>query len=179
MSWDGETEFEAPLELRRAELRLDDDRSVEGLRNPTPRLVRPDAVLEVERRDGNGTTFFIIEYDRTRRVDKNFEKFLRYDCFLCWWWRHTWLAGQPSTPFVVFVCQDDDQRATFLDVADRELTGHLWHPSDGLGRHEYVGCDHVLFSTERDIHDGARKALRVPGLPRDHPGRASDDAARG
>jgi hypothetical protein len=28
---------------------------------------------------------------------------------------------------VLFVFQDDDQRETFLDVADRELTGHLWH----------------------------------------------------
>jgi hypothetical protein len=179
VSWDGETEFEPPVELRRAEMRLDDDRSIEGLRDPRIRLVRPDAMLEVERRDGDGTTFFLIEYDRTRRVDKNFQKFLRYDCFLCWWWRNTWLASQPARPFVVFVCQDDDQRATFLDVADRELTGHLWHPTDGLGGHEYVGRDHVLFSTERDIHAGAPTAFRVPGVPRDHPGRGSDNATRG
>lgn len=124
VSWEGETEFEPPHELRRADLRLDDDRSVEGLRNDTPRLIRPDAVLDIERRDGDGTTFFLIEYDRTRRVDKNFEKFLRYDCFLNWWWPRTRLASCDATPFVVFVCQTSDQLDKFVDVADRELTGH-------------------------------------------------------
>ena len=34
---------------------------------------------------------FLIEYDRTSRVDKNYEKFRRYDAFLTWWWRHTHL----------------------------------------------------------------------------------------
>ena len=179
VSWDGESEFEPPPELRRAELRLDDDRSVEGLRDVRLRMVRPDAVLEIERRDGIGTTFFLIEYDRTRRVDKNFEKFLRYDCFLCWWWRHTRLARQNTVPFVIFVCQDDDQRATFLDVADRELTGHLWHPSDGLDGHEYVGRDHILFSTEADVHRGAPVASRVPAFPPRHPGRTPDGGTRG
>jgi hypothetical protein len=178
VSWDGESEFEPPPELRRAELRLDDDRSVEGLRDARPRLVRPDAVLEIERRDGNGTTFFLIEYDRTRRVDKNFEKFLRYDCLLCWWWRHTRLACQTTTPFVVFVCQDDQQRTSFLDVADRQLTGQLWHPSDGLGGHEYPGRD-LLFSIEADIHRGIAIASRVPAFPPSHPGRTSDGEIRG
>jgi hypothetical protein len=59
--------------------------SAEGLRDPRARLVRPDAVLEVARADGDGSRVFFIEYDRTRRVDKNYEKFRRYDTFLCWW----------------------------------------------------------------------------------------------
>lgn len=179
VTWDGESEFEPPLELRRAELRLDDDRSVEGLRDTRPRLVRPDAVLEVERRDGNGTTFFLIEYDRTRRVDKNFEKFLRYDCFLCWWWRHTRLACQNTVPFVIFVCQDEDQRATFITVADRELTGQLWHPSEGPTGHEYPGRDHILFSIEADIHHGEPVAIRVPAVPPNHSYRSSGAETRG
>ena len=38
-----------------AQLRLDDDWSAEGLRDPRARLLRPDAVLEIERGDGDGT----------------------------------------------------------------------------------------------------------------------------
>ena len=165
MSWEGETEFEPPHELRHTELRLDDDRNVDGLRSAMPRLVRPDAVLEIERRDGDGTTMFLIEYDRTRRVDKNFEKFLRYDNFLCWWWRRTGLAVQPSTPFVVFVCQEAEQQRAFLDVADRELTGHLWHPGSDTGS-EYPGRDHILFAVQGDAHAGRVAAARVSAAPR-------------
>ena len=46
----GETDIEPPREASDGQLRLDDDRTAEGLRRPTPRLVRPDAILEIERR---------------------------------------------------------------------------------------------------------------------------------
>ena len=38
----------------------------------------------------------LIEYDRTRRLDKNYDKFRRYDAFLTWWWQHTHLADRES-----------------------------------------------------------------------------------
>jgi hypothetical protein len=47
-------------------------------------LLRPDAVLEVTRNSGEGTRTILVEYDRTPRVDKNYEKFRRYEAFLCW-----------------------------------------------------------------------------------------------
>lgn len=137
------------------------------------------ALLEVERRDGDGTTFFLIEYDRTRRVDKNFEKFLRYDNFLCWSWRQTWLARQHAEPFVMFICHDDDHRATFLDVADRQLTGHLWHSSKGVGAQDYAGRDHLLFAIEDQVHSGSAIAARVPAFPPGHPERTTQDESRG
>jgi hypothetical protein len=61
----------------------------------------------------------LIEYDRTRRVDKNYEKFRRYDTFLCWWWQHTSFADG-DRPYVMFICQDQDQRHGFLNAADRD-----------------------------------------------------------
>jgi hypothetical protein len=67
------------------------------------RLVRPDATLEIERRDG-ASRAYLIEYDRTRRIDKNYRRFLRYDTFLCWWWRDSLLAHRDDPPFVLFVC---------------------------------------------------------------------------
>jgi hypothetical protein len=97
MSWEGETHIEPPREARASQgvLRVGDYWSAEGLRDPRPRLVRPDAVLEVARPNGDGSRVIFIEYDRTRRVDKNYEKFRRYDTFLWWWWQHTSLRRTP------------------------------------------------------------------------------------
>ena len=160
LDWLPETEIVPPGALRRPE-RLDDERLIKGIRDSRPRLVRPDAIVETARSTG-GARVFLIEYDRTRRVDKNFEKFLRYDALLCWWWRYTWLAQYRDPPYVVFICQDDGQRDTFLQVAARELTGNLWHAVAG---HEHVGRDQILFVTEAAVHAGETVALRVPRDP--------------
>jgi Replication-relaxation len=102
ISWEGETHIEPPREARARQgvLGVGDYWSAEGLRDPRPRLVRPDAVLEVARNDGDGAYVLLIEYDRTRRVDKNYEKIRRYDAFLCWWWQHTSFADR-GRPFVI------------------------------------------------------------------------------
>jgi hypothetical protein len=63
-----------------------------------------------------------VEVDRTRRVDKNFGKFRRYDAFLTWWWRYTEFADI-GVPLVMFTCQHGEQREQFLRAADLELTG--------------------------------------------------------
>jgi hypothetical protein len=150
--WQGETELHPPPRARHQETRLDDDRSANGLLEPQPRLVRPDALVEVLRRSGDRLRVFLIEYDRTHRVDKNFQKFRRYDALLCWWWRQTDLAHHDEPPYVIFICQDEPQREAFLKVADRELTGHLWHPSDRPADHQYRGRENTLFLAEADIH---------------------------
>ena len=179
LEWHGEREIEPPPESRRGQMRLDDDRSVQGLSDPRPRQVRPDAILEIARRTGGGSNTFLIEYDRTRRVDKNFEKFRRYENLLCWWWPQTDLAFGADLPFVLFVCQDDAQRDTFLEVADRELTGHLWHPSDAPDAQPHPGRDQMLFATELDMHAGEPIAWRVPAFPAGHPERGSSAVRRG
>jgi hypothetical protein len=176
LRWEGETDIEPPKEARRLQLRLDDNWSAQGLRDPRPRLLRPDALLQLPRRSGPSLNL-LVEHDRTRRVDKNYDKFRRYDAFLCWWWRHhpTW-GERGDAPFVLFVCQDEDQRDLFLAAADRELTGHLWHPSVGASQHVYVGRRRVLFACELDIHAGHAEAWRLPALPPRHPGRQGRDA---
>ena len=174
IAWQGEREIEPPVEVRKQQPRLADGRSVSGLRDDRGRLVRPDAIVETERRSAEGTRAFLIEYDRTRRVDKNFEKFLRYDALLCSWWRYTGLADTGIPPFVVFVCQDEHQRDAFLHTADLQLTGHVWHASDGAHGHEYVGRQHLLFAVEVDIHRGDAGVWRVPSFPSDHPQRQAE-----
>jgi hypothetical protein len=166
LSWEGETHIEPPWEARGRQgvLRVGDYWSAEGLRDPRARLVRPDAVLEVARPDGDGSRVIFIDYDRTQRVDKNYEKFRRYDAFLCWWWQHTSFADG-DRPYVMFICQDEDQRDRFLNAADRELTGQLWHPSAAPDDMEYTGRQRVLFACELDMHLGRLEARRVPNVP--------------
>lgn len=172
LSWEGETDIEPPAEVRVPQLRLAGDWSAEGLRDPRARLVRPDAVLEVEAGgDDEGLRTVLVEYDRTRRVDKNYEKFRRYDAFLCWWWHHTAFMAAEAAPFVIFVCQDAAHREQFLYAADRELTGHRWHPSAPPDRIEYIGRHRILFASEPEVHAGIAEAWRLPALPPGHPER--------
>ena len=44
-----------------------------------------------------------------------------------------------------------------MAAADRELTGHRWHPSIRPDEYEYVGRRHMLFVVERDMHRGGRR----------------------
>ncbi len=122
----------------------------------------------MERKDGEGSRIFLIEYDRTGRPDKNLEKLRRYDAFLTWWWRHTSYRDQSPPPWVVFVCQSNDACDRFLAAADLELTGHHWHPSRRAQDDDYVGRSRILFASDCDMHSGDRRTVRVPSFPPRH-----------
>ena len=172
VAWDGETDIHPPAHARRQQLRLDDNWSAEGLAHREPRALRPDAILEIARGDAEGTSrLFLVEHDRTRRIDKNYDKLRRYDAFLCWWWRHSQLERAQDEPWVLFVCQDEQQRQVFLDAADHELTGHRWHPNATPADYLYTGRRRMLFATEHDAHAGHLEARRVPAFPPGHPAR--------
>ena len=118
-----------PPEARRPQLRLDDDWSAEDLRDPRARLLRPDAVLEIAPRQRRPprTVPRRVRPHPTRRQELRQVPPLRHLPVLV-------VAPHPirrprQPPFVLFVCQDEAQRAQFLTAADRELTGHRWHPS--------------------------------------------------
>lgn len=172
ISWGGETTFDPPSGLRRDQERFDDDWSPEGLRDDRPRSVCPDAILEIAGdTPAAASRLIFVEYDRTRRLDKNYDKFHRYDALLTWWWRHTALGGRTAPPFVLFVCQDAEQRDLFLRAADNQLSGHRWHPDAPPEQYEYVARQRILFATEIDAHAHEMEARRVPAFPREHPSR--------
>lgn len=165
VEWSGELEVQPPRDLRPiAPILVDGDWSAEALRDARPRLLRPDAMLEVEH-DGLLLTY-LVEFDRTRRIDKNYEKFRRYDSFLNWWWRHSRFGDLAQPPTVIFICQDEDHVRQFLTAADRELTGHLAHPSVRREPHHYEGRQLIVFTIESDMHAGMAGAWRVPNFPR-------------
>ena len=119
LAWDGETDIDPPPRPRQEQMRLDDDWSAEGL--PTTRAAtRPPRRHPRDRRrhDDASSRLILIEYDRTRRIDKNYDKFRRYDAFLMLVVApHAARATATTPPFVLFVCQDDEQRELFLDAA--------------------------------------------------------------
>ena len=177
LAWNGETTIDPPSGLRRERERFDDDWSAEGLHDDRPRAVYPDAILEIAGDTPSATSrLILVEYDRTRRLDKNYDKFHRYDAFLTWWWQHTALGNRQTPPFVLFVCQDNEQRSLFVEAADRQLTGHRWHPDVSPDRYEYVGRQRMLFATEIDAHAGTLEARRLAPVPQGH--RARDGGAR-
>ena len=136
------------------------------------RPVQPDAMLDIAAAEGDARVF--VEYDRTRRVDKNFDKFLRYQTLLVVWWRTT----QLGCPYVVFVCQDAEHRRRFVHAADPELTGNLNHGTGQYREERYVARDRTLFVLESDIRDGKTTALALPALPPRHEQRASPATVR-
>ena len=170
LSWDGERTIEPPPTTRdeRAEPRWlpGGGWTVHGLRDWRHRPVRPDAVIEIDRGEWEVPYTLLIEFDRTRRVDKNFEKFRRYDTFLVWWWNLMPEALHASEPYVIFICQDEDQLDQFLHAADYELTGH--HDCLDYNHDRFVGRNRILFAVEQDMHAGRLDAWRVPAVPRDH-----------
>jgi Replication-relaxation len=173
LHWHGETDIEPPSEARQGQGRLDTYWSIEGLRIPQPRLLRPDTILEfVANEDDPGESItLVVEFDRTRRLDKNWEKFRRYDAFVCSWWLHTAWGERDEPPYVLFVCQDADHREQFLRGADHQLTGHRWHPSAPRDQHDHVGRQRILFAVEADAHRGLLEAWRLPAFPPGHPAR--------
>jgi hypothetical protein len=112
VAWHGERQITPPREARQAQPRLDDHWSIEGLRDPHPRPVVPDATLEIADQEREETRLFLLEFDRTSRTDKNYDKFRRYDAFLAWWWRHTHLGARRDAPYVLFICQTMSSKTT-------------------------------------------------------------------
>jgi Replication-relaxation len=168
LEWRGEHQVTPPREARQTQLRLSDEWSVEGLRNPQRSSGRAGRRARNRPRRRRRFALFLIEYDRTSRTDKNYDKFRRYDTFLTAWWRHTEHGQRAEPPFVLFVCRDEAERDDFLARADHELTGHHWHPTHTPEQHKYVGRRHILFCNERDAHLGQPEARRVPPFPPGH-----------
>lgn len=131
------------------------------------RPVQPDAALDVAAADRD--VHLLVEYDRTRRVDKNFDKFLRYETLLVVWWRATDLG----CPYVVFVCQDAEHRRRFMLAADTELTGHLFAHTERGHEERYTARDQTLFVLESDTRNGDPTAYLLPALPPRHEQRSN------
>jgi hypothetical protein len=143
------------------------EHDVIGIEDNAMRPIQPDARLDIL--GANGEVSLFVEYDRTRRVDKNYDKFRRYEAFLAGWWQGVLPEGS-RRPAVVSICQDDAHRERFVAAADWQLTAYQQRWADLNPAPEFVVRDRVLFAIEEDVHTGKPGALRLPH----HPPRAPD-----
>ena len=104
-----------------------------------------------------------VEYDRTRRMDKNYDKFCRYEALLAGWWTHA-LPAETQRPAVVFICQDDEHRERFLAAADWQLTAHQTRWAELNPEREYAVRDRfvVLLSGRLTAPHGIEKPRQLP-----------------
>jgi hypothetical protein len=97
-------------------------------------------------------------------VDKNYDKFRRYEALLAGWWKHA-LPTETQRPGVVFICQDNEHRERFLAAADWQLTAHQTRWADLNPEREYPVRDRFVFALEADIRDARAEAVRLPRQP--------------
>lgn len=141
-----------------------------------PRPVVPDGAVELVGEDGT-PMYLALEYDRTRRVDKNYDKFRRYDDFLTTWWARSAHAHR-GDPHVLFLCEDQAHLERFLKAADAELKSNQFvSRKDGTREQYFNGRDRILFGLATEIYAGALPVYRVPQWPPGHAERAIDSIA--
>lgn len=174
--WYGPDECRAePPRHDRNAVPLESRRGIHKLKLTTPRPIAPDASLELLRDKGR-TVHLHVEYDRTRRVDKNFEKFWRYENFMCLWWQEDPTARR-GMACVLFLCENEDHLDRFLSAADRELLAYRWtQAADGSGVPVFPARARTYFALTADIYAGSFRAFRVPLYPAGHDlGNPDDD----
>jgi Phage integrase family len=84
-------------------------------------------------------------------------------------------GGRADAPYVLFICQDDAQRDDFLARADRELTGHRWHPLRPADQHETPAAGASSSATNATP---TRATARPAGSPHTRPATPPDTAAK-
>lgn len=154
-----------PIDL--ADVRLEGHLQISDLRRKTFAKVVPDATVSMEMPSGRRFDL-LFELDRTRRANKNADKFLRYDALITAWWRNAaryQALGEP--PAAVFICPTEAGVFGFMEEADRQLMGSVLRPGDAPARWSYPGRERTLFVSERDVHEGSLRAWMLQRQPRE------------
>ena len=147
---------------------------VSGLAPGPPRPLAPDGALELVGQ--RGLAYVLLEYDRTRRVDKNFDKFRRYDRFLNTWSTNSRHADRGQA-HVLFLCEHRPHLERFLAAADHQLTGRQFvQREDGTPQEHFGARNFILFALAGDIYAGELTVYSVPPLPPGHPERGDQVA---
>jgi hypothetical protein len=110
----------------------------------------------------------LVEIDRTQKPAKSLRKFARYDQFLTGWGLlHPRVEQLGTRPVVVFTSPNEPSMRALMKAADEVMTGRIGWAGDPLPSWYYPGRDHVLFTTEPEIHHRSTRAWPLPKLPRE------------
>jgi hypothetical protein len=127
--------------------------------------VWPDATMTIEA-PGGTCSDLMVELDRTKRPNRNFRKFLHYDALLTAWWRNVPRYRElESPPRIVFVCASKAHAFSFMEAADRQVTGRLAQPGTPEAAWPFPGREGMLFAAERDVHEGSLRAWKLESEP--------------
>ncbi len=109
----------------------------------------------------------MIELDDRLAGNGGAGKLERYDHFLAGWSVHTRRYGgrMDAVPLVVFVCRDRARARECARRADPLLRACRAYAGEYPFDWEYPGREHILFASERDMHEGLPRAYGVPRLP--------------
>lgn len=136
--------------------------------------IEPDLTIRLEvmgwliGRSENIAVDLLVEVDRTRRPAKNLNKFRRYDQFLTGWaLMHPRYEQLGTRPVAIFTSPDEPSMLALMKAADEIMTGRIGWTGEPEHAWYHPGRDHVLFTTETEIHHGSMRAWRLPDLPRD------------
>jgi len=105
----------------------------------------------------------LVEVDRTRRPARNLDKFQRYDQFLTGWGLlHPRVEQLGTRPIAIFTSPNEPSMLALMKAADEVMTGRIGWTGEPEHTWYYPGRDHVLFTTETEIHRGSMLAWRLP-----------------
>jgi Replication-relaxation len=109
----------------------------------------------------------IVELDDRLAPGPITSKLERYDHFLAGWSVHTRRYGprRGIIPLVVFVCRDRARARECARRADVVLSACRAYAGEYPFDWEYPGREAIVFSAERDAHEGFTCAYGVPRLP--------------
>ena len=128
--------------------------------------IKPDLIMEMRVGDPKVTFDVMVEVDVSGKTPRQGEKFRRYDAFLTAWW-HTIDRYQDlgTRPLVLFTAQTERQLLSFVQEADREMTGRVGRVGWPMATWDFPGRAHARFALEQDMHHGDLTCLRLPAQP--------------
>jgi hypothetical protein len=161
------------VELR--DILLGRDAHIAGISNdPFDYTIEPDLTIRLQvpgfliDKPEDINVDLLVEVDRTRRPARNLDKIKRYDQFLTGWGLlHPRVEQLGTRPVVIFTSPNETSMLALMKAADEVMTGRIGWLGDPEHAWYYPGRDHVLFTTETEIHHGSMLAWRLPELPRD------------
>jgi hypothetical protein len=114
-----------------------------------------------------GAIDVIVELDDRLAPGPVTGKLERYDHFIAGWSAHTRRYGprRRAQPLVVFVCRDRARARECARRADAVLGACRAYAGEYPSDWEYPGREAIVFSAERDAHEGLAYAYGVPRLP--------------
>jgi Replication-relaxation len=126
--------------------------------------LRPDATVELRARRA---IELIVELDDRLPAGRTAAKLERYDHFLAGWSVHApRYAGRSAlAPVVVFVCRSRMRARECARAADSVLCACRAYAGEYPFDWEYPGRTGILFTAERDVHEGSLHAYGVAPLP--------------